>query len=339
MLRRLTFAALALALLGALAAPAAADPSHDRPGVPRGGCRTATGPVTVDVTSQGRTYQVLADVPATVGRARRPLVFSLHGSTSTGAVQRANGLAAAGAEDGVIVAYPNGGVATSDLSLPFALPSGYFWNIPGTPLILNVPAPAGARDDVRFISDAIDAFVGQLCVDPRQVYVTGASGGGRMASLLGCELADRVAAIAPVIGVRAGNPDPADPTRPDPATCRPSRPVPVVAFMGQADPVNPYAGGGPSYWQYSVPTAMARWAELDRCRPTPRVDRLTPTVTVTSYRACRANADVVLYTSSIAGHTWPGIPDPTGGLYGPSDLSLPANQLMLQFFAAHRLKG
>jgi poly(3-hydroxybutyrate) depolymerase len=84
---------------------------------------------------------------------------------------------------------------------------------------------------------------------------------------------------------------------------------------------------------------MERWAEINRCRRGPSEDQFSPTVVVSAYEACKANADVVLYTSTIGGHTWPGRPDPTGGLYGPADQSLPANDLMLDFFARHKLKG
>ena len=45
-----------------------------------------------------------------------------------------------------------------------------------------------------------------------------------MSSLLACRLSGRIAAVAPVAGVRAGNP--------------------------AADDTNPYAGGGAAYWHY-----------------------------------------------------------------------------------------
>ncbi|MGW3571904.1 hypothetical protein ACWDSL_49920 [Streptomyces sp. NPDC000941] len=98
-----------------------------------------------------------------------------------------------------------------------------------------------------------------------------------MASLLACRLADRIAAIAPVAGLRAGNPDPSDPTRPEPGSCAPARPVPVLAFHGQQDPVNPNTGGGPGCWPYSVPAAIDRWGTLDGCRIGPRDTSLTNT--------------------------------------------------------------
>ena len=63
--------------------------------------------------------------------------------------------------------------------------------------------PAGTRDDVQFLSHAIDVAGSVVCVDTKRVYATGVSGGGRMASQLACDLPDRIAAIAPISGVRS----------------------------------------------------------------------------------------------------------------------------------------
>ena len=304
------------------------------------GVEASPGTSTMTVRSQGHAYDVLVHVP-TAYNAAKPvaLVFNLHGSTSDGATEeKTTGMDETADRHGFVVTYPNGGVPTTPVgALP--LPTGYFWNIPGVPLVGGVPVPPGTRDDVRFLLDVVATLSGKLCIDPARIYATGASGGGRMASLLACVESRRFAAIAPVMGVRAGNPDKDDPSRPDPSTCLPSRPVPVLAIHGQQDPVDPYDGGGEEYWGYSVPTAMKRWAVLDGCHVGPRSMRMTPTVTRIAWSRCQGRASVVLVRSSIGGHEWPGRPAPTGlgPVLGPVDMSISADEVIWRFFAAHPL--
>src|SRR5262249_2956371 len=83
----------------------------------------------------------------------------------------------------------------------------------------GVAAQTGV-DDVAFTKAILDEAASKLCVDAKRVFVTGMSNGGFMSNRLGCELADRVAAIAPVAGVVGIT------------TCTPSRPMPVIHFHG-----------------------------------------------------------------------------------------------------------
>ena len=86
-----------------------------------------------------------------------------------------------------------------------------------------------------------------------------------MASLLGCAEARWFAAIAPLVGLRAGRPLASDPARPDAATCRAGAPLPVLAFSGDHDATNPIDGGGALYWKYSQVAALQRWGTLNGC--------------------------------------------------------------------------
>src|SRR5690242_721494 len=125
-----------------------------------------------------------------------PIVFLLHGSGGTGAgILAESRLAASADRHGFIVAAPDAGIPAG---------KGFVWNIPGVPTTRGtVPGPHAAND-TAYIETAIDRLVAAGCVDPARIYVTGLSGGGRMASWLGCVAADRIAAIAPVVGLRAG---------------------------------------------------------------------------------------------------------------------------------------
>jgi len=180
---------------------------------------------------------------------------------------------------------------------------------------------------VQFVSHVIDGVANSACIDLKRVYATGVSGGGRMASQLACDLSDRIAAIAPISGVRF--PSSAD-TPGRTVDCVPGRAVPVIAIHGVWDPINVFADTPPpeapslpaaitppvpgSSWTYSTETAVARWAANNGCKPDPRVQVVTPNIDELDYRACHGNADVVLFEVKNSGHLSPG----HGGSVPPS---------------------
>ena len=240
---------------------------------------------------------MLIHLPAGFDPARpAPLLFAFHGSGEDGArVLVRSRLEATSDRHGFILAAPDGGIPAN---------GGFVWNIPGVPSVTGrMPDPSDAND-VALVEQAIGWLAAQHCVDRTRVYATGISGGGRMSSLLGCIAADRFAAIAPVVGLRAGIPLKGDPQRPDPATCRPSRPVPVIAFAGDKDTTNPIEGGGAPYWQYSMRAAEARWAALDGCAPTLARRAVTAQVYEESFAGCRAGAAVVARITIGGTHDW-----------------------------------
>ncbi|MEO5937529.1 MAG: PHB depolymerase family esterase [Sphingomonas sp.] len=276
------------------------------------GCGIVPPGETMRVTVPGTGRSLLIHMPA--GREDRPapLVFLFHGSGGNGqGILDRSKLAATADRYGFIVAAPDGGIPLSGGS--------FVWNIPGVPSVSGKMPSATDADDVAFVLAAIDWLVTERCVDRTRVYATGISGGGRMSSWLGCVAADRFAAIAPVVGLRAGNPLAADKSRPDPATCRPSRPMPVLAFAGDADTTNPIAGGGAPYWQYPMAAAEARWAELNGCRaPLPRRE-ISAQIYEEGYAACRKGADVRARVTIGGKHDW-----------------VVDNDALWAFFAAHR---
>ncbi|MFA4915457.1 MAG: PHB depolymerase family esterase [Syntrophales bacterium] len=80
-------------------------------------------------------------------------------------------------------------------------------------------------DDVRFLSEVIDAVERGFNVDSKRIYVVGMSNGGMMTYRVACELSDKFAAAAAVAAhaVESG--------------CMPSRPVPVMHVHGTDDRV------------------------------------------------------------------------------------------------------
>jgi len=280
------------------------------------------------VTSGGPSQRATLVLPAAGTSGQRlPLVIGLHPSGGTGqSFDDDTGLVSAASKKGFAVLLPDGAIRTAD-------GTGYYWNIPGVPLVSGSEVPQGTRDDLRFLSDAIDQAVANHCIDAGRVYVTGFSGGARMTSMVACRLADRVNAVAPVAGLRAGRAAGPDFSEPDAQDCQPSRAVRVLAIHGTDDKTNPFPGGGGVRWGYSVERAAARWASLDHCESAPRSDKVSPQVTRVQYGSCGGGSAVVLYRidapeSQGGGHVWPG-----GRRSPPSEFK--ATELVLDFFG-HR---
>ena len=62
---------------------------------------------------------------------------------------------------------------------------------------------ATCHDDLAFVGAMLDQLEATLCIDLDRVYATGMSNGGMFVHRLGCDMADRFAAIAPVGGTLA----------------------------------------------------------------------------------------------------------------------------------------
>jgi polyhydroxybutyrate depolymerase len=239
-----------------------------------------------------RTYRLFVP-PGYDGHQRLPLVLDLHGSGGTAAAQaRTSGLEALSAGDPFIVA-------------TLEAESGRW----------NVPVQEGRANDVAYVSDVIDHVAARVCADQTRVYVTGFSGGGRMSSLLGCALGSRIAAIAPVSGLRF------------PAPCA-GRPMPVLTFHGLADPQNPYDGhavGRGAEWEESVPDALKGWAGRDACTGNVILDDPPGPLSTMRYEGCADGAEVQLIRIDGLGHRW-------------TRDEIDTTAAMWQFFKRHRLR-
>jgi polyhydroxybutyrate depolymerase len=259
-------------------APEASDDGEATAGgeavVPPPACAIAHpgGVVNHPLTSGGSEREYRLFVPdAYDGATRLPVMFNLHGTGGNAAGQEQDsGMERLAQEEGFIV------IGLQGLQNS--------WNV-----LMSDP---NAVDDVQYTSDVLDDALQRVCVDERKVYATGFSGGARMASRLACNLSERIAAIAPVSGIRWTAP------------CN-GRAVPVVTFHGLADPQNTYAGmARDDEWVESVEDALAGWANHNGCddarNETPDVNG----VSVYSYGNCTDGADVVLYRIAGLGHTW-----------------------------------
>ena len=285
------------------------------------GCTaTSPGSTTLSLKVNGFTRTVIVHVPkASAGTTPLALVFNLHGSGATALDQELfTKMNATANEDDFIVAYPQA-------LIPDGI--GFDWNIPGVPLIGGRPVPPKSANDLKFLTSLVSIMESKYCVNPKEVYSTGFSGGARMTSQLACDDSRLFAAVAPVSGLR----------RPKP--CPTTRAVPVISFHGSADDVDPFAGHGQKYWTYSVTTAAKDWSSQDHCTS---VAHSTPVngVALTTYSTCSSAAQVELYEITGEGHEWPGgptLPESITAVLGPQSSLVNADALIWAFFEAHPL--
>jgi polyhydroxybutyrate depolymerase len=168
-------------------------------------------------------------------------------------------------------------------------------------LVLDLHGSGGTADrqaaNSRF--EALAARAGVLvatraCTDLTRVYATGFSGGARMSSLLGCRLNARIAAIAPMAGLRW------------PGPCE-GRAIPVLTLHGLADTQNPYAGhaeGRGAEWLESVPDALAAWARHNGCAAAAMQEDPPGPLSTVRYEGCNDGANVRVIRIDGLGHTW-----------------------------------
>jgi len=256
----------------------------------------------------GRTRTYLVHSPKGYdGKTPLALVLVLHGAVQGATnVQRMSGMSAKADKEKFLVAYPNG---TSRSGLAPTWNAGACCGY----------AQTNNVDDVGFLRALIDQLEHDYPVDPKRIFVTGISNGGMMSYRLACELADRIAAIAPVEGAQD-------------IDCRPSGPVSVLIFHGTADILVPYNGGttpfqiGPKRTDTPVGSTVAFWVNQDGCSKTPRGEQ-TNQQRIDTYTGCKDATGVALYTIRGGHHMWPGM--------RLSRNDVPATDIMWAFFATH----
>jgi polyhydroxybutyrate depolymerase len=271
------------------------------------------------VTPDGRTRTYALYTPATLAGGAAPLVLVYHGLGGTGrGMMHVTLMNAVAHRHGFLVAYPDGVVSA-------AAPAG--WNSGA-----DSTYPSHSEiDDVEFTRRLIDHVSSLRRVDPDRVYATGLSNGAKMAMRLGFELADRIAAVAPVAGTLVpgvGGFVPGPPTRP----------VSMIQFSGTTDLLQPYA---------VVPPRFDAWLERNRIPPASRlVSYRRGIVKCETYASAEAVAtlctaeppapifaDGTLYDGG--GHAWPGgekVDLPVGGDLPTRDID--ASETMWAFFSA-----
>jgi polyhydroxybutyrate depolymerase len=252
------------------------------------------------VQSSDATRSGVYFVPSSyTGEKKVPVVFDFHGSHShpEGQLKRSSWDKVAEREGFIVVALQG--------SLPGSFDGTYAWNVP---LVTN---EKGGLNEIAFIKSAVQAIEDKACLDRSRIYASGYSGGGRMLSQFICGGNDEFAAAGFVHSLRAGAPVQVDGQwKPDTVACAPKRPMSIIAFAGEKDGANPYAGGGKAYWQYGFKTAVQRWSELDGCTGDATTEKAGD-VTRRLYDTCKAGARIATYVYANGGHSWPKAGDAT----------------------------
>ena len=267
-----------------------------------------------EVLSSSETRSYLLYVPDSYDpQTPAPLVISIHGYAEWPAHQahtsRWNELAE---KEGFLVVYPSG------TDFPKR------WRTTG------LPSTSGTSEmDVLFISDLINQLEANYNIDPDRIYANGLSNGGGMSYLIACQMSERIAAVGGVAGAYTYPVE----------QCSPSRPVPLIAFHGDADPVVPYLGGPSRSFDIpfpSVPDWMDAWAERNQCTQKTSIPQVGEVFGV-HYQDCSQNAEVIFYTIQGGGHTWPGGNPLPAWLVGTTSQTVSATELMWDFFEEHPL--
>jgi polyhydroxybutyrate depolymerase len=295
------------------------NPSDERPGDKLPEQRT------VNLTVDGYDRSFIVYLPLGYNNAgKMPLLFVIHGGSGTpeGMIRLADFRSIADKEKVVLV-----------------YPAGYQrnWNDgrPTTPNQLGI-------NDVGFFNRMCDYMVANHSVDAGKIYATGISNGGFMSSRLGCELSNRISAIAVVAAtIEATSVSP---------NCNPGRAVPAIYIHGTNDPLVPFTGGLMTAGGTAGGTilshfqAVERWVGLNRCNASPVMTDLPDiandgmTVKQRVYSGGTNGSEVVGYVVLNGGHTWPqGFQYLSESVIGPTSQDMNANEVIWAFFKRFRL--
>lgn len=280
---------------------------------------------TINISFDGYDRSFIIYLPLGYNNAgKMPLLFVIHGGSGTpeGMIRLADFRPIANKEK-VVLVYPAGHQKN--------------WNDgrPTTPNQMGI-------NDVGFFNRMCDYMIANHSVDANSIYATGISNGGFMASRLGCELSNRIAAIAVVAATMEANS-----VSPN---CNPNRPVPAIYIHGTADPLVPFAGGVMTAGGTAGGTilshfqAIDRWAALNRCNNSPAVYDLPDiavdgtTVKQRVYSGGTNASEVVSYVVMNGGHTWPqGFQYLSESIIGLTTQDMNANDVIWAFFKRFRL--
>ena len=247
---------------------------------------------TINLTIDGNIRSFVIYIPIGYNNAgKMPLIFAIHGGSGTpeGMINIANFKTIAD-RDKVVLVYP-AGVQNN-------------WN-DGRP---TIPNQLGIND-VRFFNQLCDYMINNYSVDGAKIYATGISNGGFMSSRLGCELSNRIAAIAvDAATIEATTIAP---------NCNPGRSVPAIYIHGTTDPLVPFTGGQMTAGGTAGGTilshfqAIDKWITINGCNTTPTIADLPniandgTTIKQRVYSGGTNGSEVVSYVVLNGGHTWP----------------------------------
>jgi polyhydroxybutyrate depolymerase len=181
---------------------------------------------------------------------------------------------------------------------------------------------SGNGSDATFVSALITSLEQTYCINQREIFATGFSAGAAFTIIYACSHQGQLAAIATVaVDFQLG--------------C--TKPLPIMAFHGTADPAVPYRNGAvglslPGVKVRGTELNMGDWARLNHCSPSPGAARIGTQVRQQLWTGCTPSTSVTLFSIEGGGHTWPGA-DPHKSL-GLTTQQVSATSKILGFFAS-----
>ncbi len=244
--------------------------------VPSAGCQRSaldTGRrIEREIAVGDQRREFILDVPTNVAPGTPvPLLFDFHGFGHSGAgVWKVSDFKVLAEQHGFITVYPTGLPVTLKLR-------GQVQTRPGWQM------HSGADNrDLAFTRAMLDAIERDYCVDLNRVFTTGFSNGAFFSTLLGCEMSERFAAVAPVGGGALR------------ADCRPRRPLPVLIQHGTRDELIPIE------WARA---GRDQWLSANGCEPSSSTATDGAPACV-RHDQCTGKA-VVVYCEEEYSHHWP----------------------------------
>lgn len=271
---------------------------------------TLWGRETLQIDNLQRHYRVYVPKSYT-GEEPVPLLIVFHMLTGSGrTVEWLTHFNTIAAREGFIVVYPDGYQAS------WAEGSGLY------------AADQKHINDVLFTSALIDKLAKEYTIDTNRVYATGFSSGGFMVQRLGCELSDKVTAIATVGATLYKN---------TLQNCSSQAHLPVLMIHGTADQGVQWDG---SLEYLSVGETVQFWVNMNGCTPDPEKRHLPnaqdddTVVEQDVYGDCPVSTRVILYTILGGGHTWPGGNQAVQlwGVNGKISQDMDASEMIWSFF-------
>ncbi len=218
-----------------------------------------------------------------------PVVIVLHGGQGSADAQRErSGFDGLAVSEGFTVVYPEG--------TEWA-PGRHAWN---TGFLMR--RQVGQANDIAYLDALIDLLIREHGADPRKIFMTGGSNGAMMTLVYATQRAERLAAIAPVVGAMFS------------FDAKPSRPLPIMLINGGQDNEVPFEGcfsRNPlvSRNQAAPYKPLAEtvqfWAAANRSLTPPVITR-NGSVTTSVYRAAPNGAVTISVVDDVGGHGWPG---------------------------------
>jgi polyhydroxybutyrate depolymerase len=272
---------------------------------------TATAAQTITFPHQGGTRSYLAHLPpAHGGGSAPPLLIALHGTSMRAADMLVyTDLVALADREGVVLVAPS--------AIDNAFNDG----------LARAGSAAAAVDDVGFVEAVAEDARLRFGARADSIFAVGFSNGGSMVQRLAIESGYPFAGFAAVASaVRV-------------PTAGVLRPAPMLLVFGNADPLNPPAGGWvwiPVPHVKPAPKRTAtQWAERLRCAGPPDAETPAAGVLARHWRDCAAGARLAWLTIDGLGHHWAGarpMPFPSF-VIGPQVDAPKLGDLVWQFFS------